>query len=752
MKHAAIVIQSRFRAFLRRRWYVRYRNRRDISARKIQKWTVYYLCLRMVRKKLRMLRTYREIQKAGRDLYAASYLHWLCHFMWIGIKKTKTKEVEAGHHELQRIFGANALNNGLDLTKILKLLKECKDLMIEEFTTNAIELQFTKIKSANEKRIDYTRFIDFLANLSVVRFLHVDPPKGCWEEIANQEKESLKNAANDENKISKGPSKSTNTAATAATTNTSKISTTDRRSSTTTKSMIETPIMMIKKFEYGGLRGKAAFVVRFVLTFFVQLYDHKRAVEYLGNRAATSLAERMIHDNAILVKNFIINRHFVKKITRNLVQMKIDKYHRRRHIAVSKIQRRIRGYLSRRHITKLAQMVYSKFVDGETETEYWFNPRTQQSFWTKPSLLGIYDCGLAVRMPKPEEMFAVNCSICEKVSATCYCQQCESPMCTGCFAKVHKSGQRKGHHHILIDNCVQCDFQIGTKFCQTCKDIFCDSCFKHMHKKGRLRFHACIRYSSVCDECEDRSAHWREVTTMGTLSVKNWCTTCYRTAHGGNEPAESKAKRDQNGLERIRFYGKQVQLFMQQREREKKEKEIKDIYDKRQKELHVKKKLDAIVNIQRVWRGFCGRRRIETFIEARKQMMVVRQDENRLRESWWYKLKTFFGLPPTLKSDTPLERVKKLYPWYMHRIVAECIENQWSEACKLLVAHEERLAQSPKKSVSLVDNLLAQVNVMWAKRKCFQIEKKLVEVETLVENAATSYFNVSATLFCFCFH
>lgn len=759
MKHAAMKIQSKFRGFLCRRTYLRYRNRRDLAAKKIQRWAVYRLCLRMVRKKLLHARSRLELIKAGQALFDASYLHWLCYYAWQGMKKTKTKEVESGNHELQRIFGANALNNGLDLTKILKLFKECKDLLVEDFTTNSVELQFAKIKSANEKRIDYSKFVDLLANLAAVRFLRVDPPKGCWEEIAAMDKDATK-AATSTSAAATTMTTSNETAANVKRTSTRGATTTTTATATTTTTAngsrpsgitatnasaatSETPMQILRRFSYGGLRGKPAFAVKFVLTFFVHLFDYKRAVEYLGARAAPALAQRNVQDNALIIKTFIINRHAVKQITRLLAARKLHKFHERRRLAASKIQRRMRGYLARRQITKLAQLSYSKFVDGETEAEYWFNPRTQTSFWTKPTLLGIYDCGMAVRMPKPEEMFAVNCSICEKVSATCYCQQCDSPMCTSCFAKVHKSGQRKGHQHILVDNCVQCDFQIGTKFCQTCKDIFCDSCFKHMHKKGRLRFHACVRYCSVCDECEDRSAHWRELSTLGTLSVKNWCTTCYRTSTG-KEPAESKAQRHHNGLERIRFFGKQVQVFLQQRDKEKKEQEIREIFEKRQKELQGKKIVNAVITIQRVWRGHQGRRRIHQFVEERKEMMLVRRDEDRLRESWAYRLKTFFGFPPKLKSDTPLERVKKLYPWYMHRIVAECIENQWSEACKLLVAHEERLTRSTKKA-SLVESLLAQWQVLWAQRKIDQIEKKMVEVEVLVEAAATSYYNGEAS-------
>jgi hypothetical protein len=720
MKHAAIKVQTKFRSFKQRRWYLNLRNRRQIAVARLHRWAKYRICLQRIRRKLAMSRSHREIQRAGADLFQASYLRWLYHFVWMGVKKTKQKDVDVGNHELQRIFSANALNNGLDLTKILKLLKECKDLMIEDFTTNAVELQFTKIKNANEKRIDYAKFVDLLANLSVVRFLRMDPPKGCWDEIAHQNKEASKVAMSTTppkgEKLSGGKSGSTEHLG---------------------------PLQTLKAFSLGGLNGKAAFITKFVLTFFVQLHDFKRVVEFLGARSAESLANRMVYDNAQLIINFVLNRNAVKQITKDLLTLKKDKQNRRIYDAAKRIQQSIRGYLARRQITKMAQLLYSKYVDGETESEYWFNPRTQTSYWTKPKMLGIYDCGMAVRMPKPEEMFAVNCSICEKVSATCYCRQCDGPMCTGCFAKVHKSGQRKGHQHILVENCVQCDFQIGTKFCQTCKDIFCDSCFRHMHKKGRLRFHSCVRYSSVCDECEDRSAHWREVSTMGSLGVKNWCTACYQKVMS-KDPVESKAKRDKNGLERIRFLGKEVQLYMQQKEKEKKENEIKEVFEKRQKELHVKKMLDAVVTIQRVFRGSVGRRRIHQFIEARKEMMLVRLDEDRLRESWLYKLKTLFGFPPKLKSDTPLERVKKLYPWYMHRIVAECIENQWSEACKLLVQHEERLSQSAQK-FNILQRMIAKWHVMWVRRKCDQMEKKMGEVEALVDVAATSYFNGEAS-------
>lgn len=732
---AALKIQTWYRCCYQMRKYHRYKLQKRYSYLRVIRWFIYRTCVRRVHAAASLYRVRREIHQAGEQLFQATKLFWLCHFTWLGVKKTQ--RAETGQHELQRIFMANALNNGLELTRIIKILKEGGNLLDNDFSPNTVELQFTKIKAPNEKRVDYTKFVDLLANLAAVKFLKIDPVKGSWEEIAANEKENKTSAKRGNSATMHAPA----VISTPVKTNNRK--TVLVASGATQSAVHETPLQQQANFQYGGLRGKAAFVTKFVLLYFRHLPDYQKAVNYLDSKAASSLADARVLDSARAIVTFMHNRTAVRRITQSLRALKEGKIRTRQYAAITRIQALIRRFLAQRRVTRLAQTLYSKFVDGESEADYWFNPRTQRSHWTKPSLLGALDCGLAVRMPKPEEMFTISCSVCEKVTATCYCQQCDAPMCTGCFAKNHRAGQRKTHEHLLIDNCVQCDFQIGTRYCQTCKDIFCDSCFRYMHKKGRLRFHACLRYCPVCDNCEERSAQWKEMNTMGLVSVKNWCTVCYREQFQ-SEPVVKKASSQENGFEKIKFYGKQVAAFQVIREKEKKAKEIDDLYKKRQEELYRQKVIKAVVTVQRCWRGFCGRRRSAAFVQARREMMLVRQDEDKVRTSWWYRLQMFLGLPPKLLSDTPLERVKKLYPWYMHQIVAECIENQWTEACQLLVEHEERLARAPKSNI--LQRLGVRWQILWTQRHYEQLQRRALEVATLVDAAATSYYNVCAHL------
>ena len=181
---------------------------------------------------------------------------------------------------------------------------------------------------------------------------------------------------------------------------------------------------------------------------------------------------------------------------------------------------------------RLAQRIYCKYIDGDSELEYWNNPRTGKSFWIKPKLLGEYDCGMATRMPRKEEIYIIKCSDCNNNNSTCYCIQCKLSFCTLCYSMNHKSKNRLKHQHLLIDNCIQCEFQIGTFYCEKCKDNFCDSCYRYVHKKGRLRFHVYQRLSDICDKCQYRTAQWKE--NFNYPKEENnyrltslWCNDCY---------------------------------------------------------------------------------------------------------------------------------------------------------------------------------------------------------------------------------
>jgi Ca2+-binding EF-hand superfamily protein len=75
------------------------------------------------------------------------------------------KNIDSKILEFQRFFSFNATQGQLEQSVILKIFKKCNGLLDKQFTLNLIDLQFSKIKSKNEKKLNYPRFLEFLSNL-----------------------------------------------------------------------------------------------------------------------------------------------------------------------------------------------------------------------------------------------------------------------------------------------------------------------------------------------------------------------------------------------------------------------------------------------------------------------------------------------------------------------------------------------------------------------------------------------------------
>lgn len=704
---ALIKMQTAWRTHITRKHFRLLLQLRQYSANKLVLWIRCITAKRVVNKKFRRLRQLTELRQAGLLGYTGTHTRWVAHYMWQGAKvKTYTSQ-----HEMQKLFQANSVNGGMEAAKMLKIAKECKDLLSDSLTANQVEIQFAKIKNPLEKRIDYSKFVDLCVSLAVMKFMGVDPSRVT----------GAGTSAMDE----------ANTTATGA--NTANFQTSTPAAVTTTTAIvpgtpqdIDTAAISINSFRYAGLRGKPALLTRFIAEVLYSVIDFKRAVEFLDSKhtSAGAQARSLIRQNVLAIQRFVRNRFAVNTITADLVKHKAAKILHRRTEAARKIQGCIRGFLGRRMITRMAQTMYTKFIHGETEREYWTNPRTNTSYWTKPRLLGEFDCGMATRMPKEEERYTVMCSSCSTISATCFCVQCNEPYCTMCYAVGHRSGQRKTHLHLLIDNCVQCEFQAGTRYCVSCKDMYCDSCYKFMHRRGRLRFHVMQRNCDVCDICTDLSAQWKESLIPSADNnfqhSRNWCNRCYRDEY--NILPQDVPPTQPLTLTRVEFYGKTVELYKEKTEKERRQVEIAVAFDSRKKELLRQKQDKAVRFIQRVYRGYKKRQAIAEFISQRKHFMKMREEEAGERQKLLYKLTAALGFAKALQSDTPLERVMKLYPSYMHHILALSVNNDWTYACRLLNEHEEHLKTVPRSNI--LQRTAARLSLSWNRGKLERAESK----------------------------
>jgi SOS-response transcriptional repressor LexA len=721
-KVAVVIIQKNIRRFVQRRQYLRYLNRKTNSTQMISTWFYQRFCVKKVHKTLEYSRNYKELSLAGVLLYHKTEMRWLCHYMYEGLRKQK--QIDKQNHELQKIFASHSLSTGMDVAKAIKLLKECKGLIKEgEFSLNTVELQYVKVKHPNEKRIDYPTFLDLLTNLMILKEFRLDPPKGLWDMDDNESIYLMKSVNNAADSDGRPPSMT---------------------------------VKELKSFPFVGYKGKQAFLLKFILTYLSTTPDYLKIVEFLGSKSAAGQCSMLLTSNIRLLQQFFKNRYCIHQLNKSLDQYQIEKRFRNQVRAAVKMQHLIKSFLAFRFITKIAQNVYNKFIDGESEREYWYNPRTAQSFWSKPKMLGRYDCGMALRMPTELEKFVVNCQICEKNYSTCYCKDCSLVYCTPCYATAHRSGNRSSHSYLQINNCIQCDFQIGTKYCLTCKDLYCDSCYFYMHKKGRLRFHSYEKYCQLCDFCHSFSCQAVEncYTVDNIFLTHYYCNKCYlkeyqimpeerilqlretKTGAYYNQKRKWKACK----LEKHLYYGKAFTEYNEKLSEEQRKLEIQQAYEKRLKELQLLKEINSVVTIQRIFRGFQKRRQIEAFIEERKLFLLQRVEEDKLRSSLLTKFLTFIGFTQTFATDTPLEKVHKLYPWYMHHIVAECIENKWNEACAMIIEHDEYMKHAPKSSFWEYYSL--KFKIYFAKGNYEKAQQVYDAKVVMVNNASENYYNV----------
>ena len=152
------------------------------------------------------------------------------------------------------------------------------------------------------------------------------------------------------------------------------------------------------------------------------------------------------------------------------------------------------------------------------------------------------------------------------------------------------------------------------------------------------------------------------------------------------------------------------------------------------------KREKAATTIQRVFRGYRGRLASKAYIAERKKFLELRKAEDEERQTFWYWLRNFVGVAPLLDSDTPLERVKKVYPWYMHHIVAACIENKWSDACKLMSEHDQYMKQHAIQNASMVSKWYSKLQLRWQQQT---VQKNVKDIElktTAVDNASAIYY------------
>ena len=105
--------------------------------------------------------------------------------------------------------------------------------------------------------------------------------------------------------------------------------------------------------------------------------------------------------------------------------------------------------------------------------------------------------------------------------------------------------------------------------------------------------------------------------------------------------------------------------------------------------MRKKKENNAAIKIQAMIRSYRCRVEIEEFIEERKIFKQLREEEAKTRNSLLYQILGIINMQPYLKSDTPKERLEKMFPAYFMNIVEESCDGNWTLAYKLIREQEE---------------------------------------------------------------
>lgn len=386
--------------------------RRRVVSR-LQRWAHRIVCRRRVRRALRDRRQRLEAQAAGLAVHSATQQRWYAHFLWMGAKKTKNYEAP---HELQKIFSSYSVNGGMDPGRMGKFAKDC-GMMADDLSVQVLELQFTKVKLPQEKRIDYARFIDLLLSLAMIKIMKLPPGKlpSVGSATVAPPATVVTSSPAGKSTVGKIASPAGKLAVLGSVQQSIDKDDDDDDNNASELTLEE----QVYAFKFAGLKGKPALVAALVFKYTVpNLKDFAEVSDFLNQKSARSIAATHVSRGVESLQNFFRNRLFVKKLTTELAATKKRKLDAFIFDSANRIQRCIRGFLGRRQIIRIAQRVYTKFLDGETDREYWCNSRSGSSFWTKPALLGKFDCGIATRTPKADEIFQVQCSSCNNVTAT----------------------------------------------------------------------------------------------------------------------------------------------------------------------------------------------------------------------------------------------------------------------------------------------------------------------------------------------
>lgn len=440
----------------------------------------------------------------------------------------------------------------------------------------------------------------------------------------------------------------------------------------------------------------------FHLSMFIKFLTSQRANQWM-----LTVANWMEEESRARVGHFVIRiqclarrrlaRNRVRDVRLSRVKEAAQQEYKDKIVRVQSV---IRRFLGRRKVIRRAQKFIIKYVPHDARA-YWYHPSTRVSSWTKPKILGSFDC-LSLAVPPAGLESTVKCSHC-LLPAKVNCAQCEESYCQDCYDSLHCKGNRRRHHKLKIPMCSYCKFQVAGKNCLTCtlikpkpdsaqaslkeseRGLYCDLCFIHHHdareKKLELnpdrklaernllynskdaylirqqiqqRVDTSHRFDNLvqsCEECLWRCASWRCVTC-----TQIYCHTCLVGLHSMGGPFGL------HKAEPIPYFTPEMHKSYQYDWREQRMQAKTQYLSRMAAKKREEFRFASILLIQRWWRGrWYGRQgkkhmRIQR-LKRRRKFLQRKRETAQIRSTDNYKFWTYFGMGPELPSDTNEEKV-----------------------------------------------------------------------------------------------
>ena len=129
------------------------------------------------------------------------------------------------------------------------------------------------------------------------------------------------------------------------------------------------------------------------------------------------------------------------------------------------------------------------------------------------------------------------------------------------------------------------------------------------------------------------------------------------------------------------------------------------------------RRITAISLIQRVFRAHKVRKSLQGWKKEREKFLILRKADEKTRQGMTYRALEVLGMAPALRSDTAMEYVLRMYPWFLKPTVTDCVENDWDMAAMLAGWKEKKVVMTYRDGIEILRGLWrADVNLKRSKR------------------------------------